>query len=746
MNTGRSVTPRPGDPPELVEVRRLLTAARQLAEWRAGQFLVRALLCERSLWVVAAGDDGCLLALRAAGVAAGSLAVHYISTDTRALRVEATSDIGAFRITLRTAVRDQLTTICSKAVLIPSHHFRIGSQPRDLFVLEPRDEDPQSSGRLYSKQSGFQTGSLFGVCERGRGSSFFYLQNFTSLKAYFEDTHTNPKDSVGGSWPTLGFLLPASDDRPLFASNEYTLSDSYLAVRVRAPISEGETARHYLDALAQVTQMLDAPPRSHHNWPARAETTVYDLSRSPECMVTVNGLHYLAPYVGDKTKPPESMVQLTLLVALLEYEKWTGRTFALTRDLRATLNSFVDERLGTIVRWLPGQRFTSREDEHQSHDAMDSWYLYHILFNLARLAEGGDHEARRILTLSLPFAIRVARRFSYRWPIFFNLQTLDVIQAEARKGSGGENDVSGLYALVMLHAHQIFGRKGFLEEAKRAANAMEGFGFALAYQTNTTGFAAEAALRLWKLTGERRYCDLMLVALANIFANTALWESGYGNARWYSTYFGLYPLRGAPYIAAYEEAEALAKFHEFLRLGGEDLPASVTLLISEYAKWLVSRGWGYYPSELPAQALASKQRNGAVRRELSIPLEDLQDGLERSGQVGQEIYGAGLALVCATRHYKRLPDQPFVLFCEYPLQPAGVNRFRVIGDPAMRCRVRLIPVDADAEVPRDAVVVSGASRRKAVYSVEGHLQIEVRGNDTLVVRGRVRRARSKTAT
>jgi len=373
---------------------------------------------------------------------------------------------------------------------------------------------------------------------------------------------------------------------------------------------------------------------------------------------------------------------------------------------------------------------------------MDSWYLYHVLFNLTRLAALGRAGARELLERSLPYAIRVARRFAYRWPIFFDLATLDVIQAEAAKGSGGENDVSGLYALVLLHAYELFGRREYLDEARRAADAMEGFGFGLSYQTNTTGFAAEAAIRLWKITGEPRYYDLTLVALADIFGNMALWEPRYGNAVHYSTYFGLYPLRGAPYISAYEETEALAKFHNLLAMAGADLPASVTLLVAEFAKWLVSRGWNYYPDDLPGSMLAPKARNGKVRRQLSVPLEDLQDGMLPSGQVGQEIYGAGLALVCATRHFVRLPGREALLFCEYPLESTGPGRFRVCGDPALSCAVRLIPSGADAIVPEDLVAVRGSKRHKTHRSVEGHVMLEVRGGDELIVkRGRRTAAR-----
>jgi len=720
---------------ELLDVRRELGRSNGiLARWSVRTFRFALHRGARGLWIVVEADDAQTFALRAAHVATGSISVNHLEKRPKGASVEISTDVGAFRVVVDARTDGCLTTLHAVTTLIPSHDLRLGRQPRDLIAIETQGVTPQRSGRLYTRQHGYQTGSLFAACSGTRGASLFYLQNFTSLAAYFEDTKTTPKDSVGGTWPEIGFALPTSEEHPLLASDEYTLSDAYLVLGPKAPEDDGEAARAYLDALAVVVSRMADRPRSYRDWPKRALETVYDLSLSPECTIEARGRRYLAPYVNSKNKPPESMVQLTVLVALLEFERWLGRTFELSREISAGLPAFFREDLGTVVRWLPGERFDEKEDEHQNHEAMDSWYLYHVLFNLSRLAALGRADARELFERSLPYAIRVAKRFAYRWPIFFNLTTLDVIQSEASKGSGGENDVAGLYALVMLHAHDLLGDRTYLDEARLATEAMEGLGFGLSYQTNTTGFAAEAAARLWKKTGEARYYDLALIALANVFDNMALWESRYGNARHYSTYFGLYPLRGAPYIAAYEELEALAKFHELLAMAGDDLPKSVTLLASEFAKSLVSRGWNYYPGDLPAEALAPKARNGTVRRELAIPLEDLQDGLLQSGQVGQEIYGAGLALVCATRHSVRVPGRPFLMFCEYPLQLIAKNRYRVAGDPRMTCTVRLVPTGADARVPLDAVGVRGSKRSKPVRSVEGHVRFEVRGGDELTIR------------
>src|SRR6202042_3313786 len=127
------------------------------------------------------------------------------------------------------------------------------------------------------------------------------------------------------------------------------------------------------------------------------------------------------------------------------------------------------------------------------------------------------------------------------------------------------------------------------------------------------------------------------------------------------------PLRDAPYLAAYEELEAHAKFHEYLPLGGEDVRPSLRMLIAEYQRYSLARCWYYFADALPPTVVAEKARNGKIERALAIPLEDLQDGRERSGQVGQEVYGAGIALVMASRHTVPLDGTGCVAYCNYPM-------------------------------------------------------------------------------
>ena len=75
---------------------------------------------------------------------------------------------------------------------------------------------------------------------------------------------------------------------------------------------------------------------------------------------------------------------------------------------------------------------------HKKPRVMDSWYLYHSLLNLSRLALRGDETAKKLFLDSLDYAVEVARKFKYQFPVFYDLDTMEVIKAEAKEGMGGK--------------------------------------------------------------------------------------------------------------------------------------------------------------------------------------------------------------------------------------------------------------------------------------------------------------------
>ena len=702
-----------------------------------GHVQFRAAGGRRNLWIVASIGGRDVAALRAGhGIDELTTPVARVPDGSGGTTFEFASALGAFRAKVTFPADDRALVRCTTS-LLPSRDVTVPFWPRDLHALDA------PAGTVHTAQRGLRSGIAFASSAEPAAYTLFYFQNFSALTDYFEATKRSPADCVGGRWPELGYAPPAGEECVLPKSRELVVSDAFLTVAPGAPASDAEAAAAYLDLLAETYLCLPRPPVEYHDWPSRAERTLRDLSLSPNCSYVRRGRRYMMPYVADEQKPPESMVQLTLAMNAGEYARWRDVPNALGEALGETAPAFFDEDVASIVRWLPGAEFDdSQAEANMNHDDMDSWYLHHALFNLSRRASDGDARARELFERSLPFAVRVARRFNYRWPIFFHLRTLDVVRAEAEPGRGGEFDVGGLYALVMLHAHELFGDPEHLAEAERALEQLQGLGFALAYQLNTTGFAAEAAMRLWKKTRKRVYLELSEICMANLFDNMWLWQCGYGRARHYRTFFGLFPLHDAPYLAAYEELEAQAKFHEYLALGGDDVRPSLRVLSAEYQRYSLDRGWYYYPDALPADGVAEKPRNGRIERALAVPLEDLQDGWEASGQVGQEIYGAGLAFVHTTRHYAPLRAAGCLAFSDYPMydfrEDPARNRatWRAGGDPRCSAELRVIPQDANM-APLTVSVTTQAGEvvvpLRGAHTPEGHAAFSIRGGQEVQI-------------
>jgi len=201
---------------------------------------------------------------------------------------------------------------------------------------------------------------------------------------------------------------------------------------------------------------------------------------------------------------------------------------------------------------------------------------------------------------------------------------------------------------------------------------------------------------------------------------------------------GLPPLQDAPYLALYEELEVLAAFHEYLELADDGILPAVRVLLPEYCKYVIDRAWYHYPSELPEDMLAEKTQSGHLNRRLSIPLEDMYEGWQKPGEVGQQVYGAAAPFIVWTRHYHAIPDEDFLLHCDYPISGFEVDRdetgkmahFRALGDGRCECRLQIVPVSV-LPLPDFSLRVhtpAGSFSPSGQLSELGLLEFDIPGN------------------
>ena len=697
----------------------------------------------QSLWVTSQFPAGGRVAMRAAYCPDGELTIdeiRQIGADN-AVEVFLSSTVGPFRVEIHFPQADH-PMLHFKTALNPVAPLLIPFWSRDVIPLGKNSDVSNSEGHIHAKQVGPRSGLVYFSLTKPRGGSALYFQNLTSLNDYCRLTETSLADTVGGEWPELGFALPATTEKPLEAGQEMVISDAYIIFSRSVPEDDLVMAEQFLDFLAQIYLSLPRVETEYVDWPNLAKKSLRDLTRSEKCWSEVRGRRYLNAYVADYDSPPESMVQLTVLLPLLEYAEWSGEEIPIIKELLEGLPTFYDKEAGVVGRWLPSiaQQLLDGSEPQKRPEVMDSWYLYHTLLNLSRLALHGDKVAQKLFLDSMDYSIKVAQKFEYQFPVFYDLYTLEIIKEETAEGQGGEHDVAGLYAHIMLQAWLLTKEEHYLEEAKKAGRALKGLGFNLFYQANETLFGAGALLRIWKETGDEEFLKLSYLSLANIFNNMWLWECNYGYAEHYKTFFALFPLKDAPYTAVYEELEGFAAFHDYVFNYHGDMPEWLNILLPEFHRNMLHKGSFYYPPNLPEDAMAEKPKTGEVDPRLWIPLEDIYDGWEKAGQVGQEVYGAGMPFGIIPRHYYKVPDGNFMVYIDYPIKSfstvhEGQAMFRVLGDPRLSCRMRIIPTGRKG-LPKLKVTTERNQLTETLQgreTEEGHIEYTVSGNRNVTV-------------
>lgn len=567
--------------------------------------------------------------------------------------------------------------------------------PRDIVPLTIDGKVENTSGVIHAKQVGTRSGQLFFSMTKPKNGSVFYFQNLSAMSAYCEVTETSLSESVGGEWPEIGFQFPVNRNKPVPAGIEYTISDAFVILDENIFEKDYELTRQFLNNLAAIYSLLPKPDPTYQDWQFIAENVINGLHINKACWTVVNSIPYLSAYAGDYETPAEIMVQLAVLLPLHEYLESSGSKHPLYDDLSKGISDFYDERVKSIVRWHPALEDELDKSEEQKREmVMDSWYLHHPLLNLSRLAHRGDKMAKKLFLDSLDFVIKVAHHFNYKWPVFYKMTTLEVLKAETAPGSGGEQDVAGSYAHIMLMAYKLTDEKRYLNEAIKALKSLEGLGFDIFYQANNTAFTAGALAELYKETKDQKYLELSYCCLAGIFNNVQLWDCNYGHGKNFPNFFAAFPLNDAPYTAAYEEFEVYIALDHYIKVTeGIDILPALKVLIPEFIKYALSRLPYYYPPLLPQDMISEEIRTGEILKDLWVPLEDIQDGWKKSGEVGQEVYGAGIPFGVIARQHFQLKDLKITGFLNYPLTKLRKGKksvtFHVGGNEQFTARIVL---------------------------------------------------------
>jgi hypothetical protein len=606
--------------------------------------------------------------------------------------------------------------------------------PRDIVPVTKDGRLENTAGKIYARQEGGRSGQLFFSYTRPVTGSVFYFQNLTAMSEYCDVSQTTLVNRVGGQWPEIGFEFPVNKDKPLPANREFVIGDAFVLTSDRIPETAMDVTEQYLDYLAAVYLKAPRPGSAYQDWQEIARKSVCDLYRNKGCWTQTAGIPYLNAYVCDYKTPSEIMVQLAVLLPLIEYLEWAGTSHPLFDDLNKGLAAFYDDRVKSIVRWHPALEDELDKSEEQKREmVMDSWYLHHPLLNLSRLALKGDKIAEKLFLDSIDFAIKVAHHFNYDWPVFYKMTTLEVLKAETEPGKGGEKDVPGSYAHIMLMAWKLTGEKRFWNEAVKAVKKMEKLTFDVFYQANNTAFTATTLLEMYRETGDDYYLKLSYTCLAGIFRNAQLWDCNYGFGKHVPNFFAVFPLKDAPYTAAYEELEVYAALDAYIGLAAElDILPSLKVLLPEFVRYAVGRMPFYYPPMLPEEMITDDVKTGEIKKDLWVPLEDIHDGWEKSGEVGQEVYGAGIGFGVVPRQYRKVPGTDLVIFVDYSIQKfrtaKGKVTLHVYGSELLTFSLRLLGVPKNS-LERYKVEARTANAYERIQPVKkGTGEFRIKGN------------------
>jgi hypothetical protein len=665
------------------------------------KYNVKVHAINNALWIAVTCPNESRVILRTAYAPNDHLQIKKIEPNENGVLIHLKASIGFFKVELQFPEKNKPLLRYTTAIK-PKEPLVIPFWPRDMVIIGDDKARSHPEGRIHFNQEGTRSGLQYVSFDKPKSGSLLYMQNLTALNDYCEATETSLGNVVGGQWPELGFALPPTKEKPLPAGKDIVISDAFLAFSPENPKDEFALAKQFMNLLADIYVHLPLPGTQYHNWTDILEKGLNDLTNNHGCWSHADGHDYLNAYVCDYATPPELMVQLAVLSPMLEYHRWSKRDMPIIQTIKSGIPAFYDKKVSTLVRWLPSLvEDLDKSEEQLKPNVMDSWYLHHPLLHLSRIALSGDDEAKKLFLDSLPFTIKVAHHFKYEWPVFYNMETMEAIKAETKPGKGGEKDVAGLYAHVMLRAWELTKENKYLLEAKKAAKTLHGKGFELFYQANNTAFSANATLQLFQITKDKLYLDISHLCIANIMKNLQLWECNYGYAKHYNTFFGMFPLSDAPYTAAYEEQEVFASMHDYLACAGQnEILPSMSLLLAEFIRYIVQRAAFYYPPNLPKEMLSEKVKMGEVDPNLWIAIEDIHDGWEKSGEVGQEVYGAGVAFGIVPRHYYHVPGEDFMIYIDYPTSNFEYKKnkqisFSVKGSEQLTCRMAIVGNDQE---------------------------------------------------
>ncbi|NOY09245.1 MAG: hypothetical protein GXP33_10445 [Spirochaetes bacterium] len=536
--------------------------------------------------------------------------------------------------------------------------------------------------KIYAGHAPMAAPQLYGY-SKALDSTIFYWVDLTALNPFMNAARYTPSATPVRTGQRLGHNISVTDLSNLPLSKATAVYDSYLYLSPGEPADEDAMFIRYLHNLGDIYDLMAVPEDplpdwfGMHKWNGTGapdgiqQLTMRDLARA-ENWVTLNGRRYLRSYVSDTRLSAEAITQLDVYTALARYRKRFGIAPGYYSGLRAVIPDFFNPGFGPAGMFQNSGPLTITGPQERG----DTWYEIGHAIKAAELSlmDPGDTELRSMTIRTGETWIDFAHTVSYRFPRFYIFNTW--------QGTGSEPDAGGGFAYFMMLLNDLTGKPVYIKEAQKALLALHGYGFRLSYETHMTALTASAAARLYQIKQDPVYLKIINMAAANLMRLSWLWECDYGwmkvkqkkNARWRAfiprTFFGLNPTQQSAVITAKEQYEAWTYLTETLQRVHGKLDPTVEKLIAEFLKHTLLTIFWSLPPLLPDGAVtlypAAYETVTKNDPSLYIPLEDLRDGWNVSGVIGQEVYGAGMTITMAALSLVEVAPG-LVVYSGYPI-------------------------------------------------------------------------------
>lgn len=278
------------------------------------------------------------------------------------------------------------------------------------------------------------------------------------------------------------------------------------------------------------------------------------------------------------------------------------------------------------------QRFIENTFKHPKHQFWNhagntgTWQYVYILEQTWWVAlQAGDTALReQIETVIENKVIGLAQRHQYIFPLAFERLSLKKL------GNGDTHSVAGLYAHLMLALYTTDGQTHHLEEAQRALRTLYGLPVnSINQEVFLTAMALQAAAQVFRLTGDTEFLEMHQYFMAQTFRQMYWYDDQtMPEYREYSTFCMFQACTPIIYPAFFENIEPLARIASTMDVF---MPSLGMLRAFNHAR---KNNFYMFPRCLPQNHHGSSLEY--------IPFENvgiLED--EKTGWVGQEIYGSG---------------------------------------------------------------------------------------------------------